>query len=69
MLHVVRAGWLLSALLFMPQPTGSTWSTYTDWFRDRDFFDPLLAEPRAPQIAFNFLMWAPEFEFEPRVIG
>jgi len=63
-----RAGWLLAVLLLMPtsvwaQPTAPTQRTYTDWFRDRDFFDPLIAEPRAPQIAFNFPMWAKEFEF------
>jgi hypothetical protein len=66
--HAVRACWLLSALLLMPcsawaQPTAPERRTYTDWFRDRDFFNPLIAEPRAPQIAFNFPMWAPEFEF------
>jgi hypothetical protein len=66
--HAARAGWLLSVLLLMPcslwaQPTAPTQRTYTDWFRDRDFFNPLIAEPRAPQIAFNFPMWAPEFEF------
>jgi len=70
--HAARAGWLLTALLLMPcsvwaqptsSPTTTTRGTYRDWFRDRSFFDPLIAEPRAPQIAFNFPMWAPEFEF------
>ena len=32
----------------------------TEWFRDREFFDPLIADVRAPQIAFNFPAWAPE---------
>jgi hypothetical protein len=32
-------------------------------FRDRDYFDPLIAEPRAPQIAFLFPAWSPEFQF------
>jgi hypothetical protein len=45
------------------QPTAPVRESYRDWFRDRDFFDPLIAEPRAPQIAFNFPAWAPEFEF------
>jgi len=30
------------------------------WFRDREFFDPLIADIRAPQIAFNYPAWAPE---------
>jgi BON domain len=63
-----RACWVLAALLLFP---GSAWSqstpssdrTYTDWFRNRSFFDPLIAEPRAPQIAFTFPAWSPEFEF------
>jgi Protein of unknown function (DUF1207) len=63
-----RACWMLSALLLFPasawsQGTTSSDRTYTDWFRDRSFFDPLIAEPRAPQIAFTFPAWSPEFEF------
>jgi hypothetical protein len=34
-----------------------------EWFRDRDYFDPLIAEPRAPQIAFTFPAWIPELRF------
>ena len=35
----------------------------TEWFRDRDYFNPLIAEPRAPQIAFTFPAWTPEFQY------
>jgi hypothetical protein len=35
----------------------------TDWFRDRDYFNPLVAEPRAPQIAFTFPAWTPAFQY------
>jgi hypothetical protein len=34
-----------------------------EWFRDRDYFNPLIAEPRAPQIAFTFPAWTPEFQY------
>ena len=44
-----------------PAPVTRQWRN--DWFRDRDFFDPLIAEPRAPQIAFTFPAWIPELEF------
>lgn len=33
----------------------------TDWFRDRAFFDPLIADPRAPQMALNTPALSPEF--------
>ncbi len=36
---------------------------HNDWFRDRPYFDPVVAEPRAPQIAFTFPAWAKETEF------
>jgi hypothetical protein len=42
-------------------PLARTWRN--EWFRDRDYFDPLIAEPRAPQIAFNFPAWTNGFEF------
>ena len=38
-----------------------TWRN--EWFRDRGYFDPLIAEPRAPQIAFTFPAWIPELQF------
>ena len=44
-----------------PAPVTRQWRN--DWFRDRDYFDPLIAEPRAPQIAFTFPAWIPELEF------
>jgi hypothetical protein len=44
-----------------PAPVTRHWRN--EWFRDRDFFDPLIAEPRAPQIAFTFPAWIPELEF------
>ena len=44
-----------------PAPVTRQWRN--EWFRDRDFFDPLIAEPRAPQIAFTFPAWIPELEF------
>jgi hypothetical protein len=44
-----------------PEKVKRTWRN--DWFRDRDYFDPLIAEPRAPQIAFTFPAWIPELEF------
>src|ERR1700752_4618127 len=34
-----------------------------EWFRDRDYYNPLIAEPRAPQIAFTFPAWANEFQY------
>jgi hypothetical protein len=42
-------------------PLKRHWSN--EWFRDRDYFDPLIAEPRAPQIAFTFPAWANDFQF------
>ena len=42
-------------------PVSRTWRS--EWFRDRDYFDPLIAEPRAPQIAFTFPAWTPEFQY------
>jgi hypothetical protein len=42
-------------------PLKRRWSN--EWFRDRDYFDPLIAEPRAPQIAFTFPAWANEFQY------
>ena len=44
-----------------PAPVTRHWRN--EWFRDRDYFDPLIAEPRAPQIAFTFPAWIPELEF------
>ena len=43
------------------QPLKRRW--FTEWFRDRDYFDPLVAEPRAPQIAFTFPAWANDFQY------
>jgi hypothetical protein len=45
------------------QPTTVPRVWRNEWFRDRDYFDPLIAEPRAPQIAFTFPAWIPELEF------
>jgi hypothetical protein len=44
-----------------PAPLKRQWRN--DWFRDRDYFDPLIAEPRAPQIAFNFPAWSNGFQY------
>jgi hypothetical protein len=44
-----------------PAPVARQWRS--EWFRDRDYFDPLIAEPRAPQIAFTFPAWTPEFQY------
>ena len=44
-----------------PPPLKRHWRN--EWFRDRDYFDPLIAEPRAPQIAFTFPAWIPELRF------
>ncbi len=53
----------LSATVGAAQPTPVTRHWRNEWFRDRDYFDPLIAEPRAPQIAFTFPAWIPELEF------
>src|SRR5262245_28679492 len=44
-----------------PAPVKRDWRR--EVFRDRDYFDPLIAEPRAPQISFNFPAWSNGFEF------
>jgi hypothetical protein len=46
-----------------PQPAAPARRWYNDWFRDRGFYDPLIAEPRAPQISVNFPAWTNGFEF------
>jgi Protein of unknown function (DUF1207) len=53
----------LSATVGATQPTPVTRHWRNEWFRDRDYFDPLIAEPRAPQIAFTFPAWTGEFQF------
>jgi hypothetical protein len=40
--------------------TGGCGRPTNEWFRDRGLFDPLIADVRAPQIAFNYPAWAPE---------
>lgn len=49
------------AVAVAAQPVPRHWRN--EWFRDRDYFDPLIAEPRAPQIAFTFPAWTPEFQY------
>lgn len=53
----------ISATVGAAQPAPVTRHWRNEWFRDRDYFDPLIAEPRAPQIAFTFPAWIPELEF------
>lgn len=49
-----------------PAAVVRTWRD--EWFRDRDYFDPLIAEPRAPQIAFTIPAWIPDYQrSDPRV--
>jgi hypothetical protein len=43
-----------------PAQPGGCGGAQNQWFRDREFFDPLIADVRAPQIAFNYPAWAPE---------
>ena len=45
------------------QPAAAPRTWRNEWFRDRGYFDPLIAEPRAPQIAFTFPAWIPELQF------
>jgi hypothetical protein len=51
------------AVISVPQPAAIKRPWRNDWFRDRDYFDPLIAEPRAPQIAFTFPAWIPELQY------
>ena len=51
----------VTAQTAQPAAVPRTWRN--EWFRDRGYFDPLIAEPRAPQIAFTFPAWIPELEF------
>jgi hypothetical protein len=44
-----------------PAAVPRTWRN--EWFRDSGYFDPLIAEPRAPQIAFTFPAWIPELQY------
>jgi len=53
----------LGATVTEAQAASVTRHWRNEWFRDRDYFDPLIAEPRAPQIAFTFPAWIPELEF------
>ena len=53
----------LSAPVRAAQPAPVTRHWRNEWFRDRDYFDPLIAEPRAPQIAFTFPAWIPELQY------
>jgi hypothetical protein len=50
------------AVVGATQPAPVTRQWRGEWFRDRDYFDPLIAEPRAPQIGFTFPAWTPEFQ-------
>jgi hypothetical protein len=52
-----------AAVVAAPQATPVTRTWRNEWFRDRDYFDPLIAEPRAPQIAFTFPAWIPELQY------
>ena len=51
------------AVISVPQPAAVKRPWRNEWFRDRDYFDPLIAEPRAPQIAFTFPAWIPELQY------
>ena len=44
------------------QPAAVVRTWRNEWFNDRDYFDPLIAEARAPQIAFTFPAWIPELQ-------
>jgi len=51
----------VAAQAAQPAAVPRTWRN--DWFRDSDYFNPLIAEPRAPQIAFTFPAWIPELQY------
>jgi Protein of unknown function (DUF1207) len=44
-----------------PTPSGPGFNH--DWLRDRDWFLPLIADPKPPAFTFAFPMWSDPFEF------
>lgn len=55
-------GFVISVLLLTTTPTFA--QTYTWWFNDRAYFDPLLAEPRAARTQLIVPAVSEEFEYQ-----